>query len=750
MKKISFFLLLMCMSLAIVLAVEPAAAWFGAIPPANSAEDADKLAEGHFGKAIELLRQENYQDAIAEYNKVIKLLPKSKIAQDAQYWIGQTYFRMGQLDEALSIFEKLVKDYPGSAIVPVTQLMMARVQKEKESEKLRKAQRQVASQKGIIIDPNTGVKYTKTKTFVGKRDVIEYSTALNLSPNGKFLLSGNLVIPLDSGDPFELVDMPAGRSTWSPDGEKAAFYSKDAIWVIPVSPETGHSTGPPRKLIDGKYRFQHMVSWSPDGQKLVFARRDDEFNDDVWTISVKDGSLTQITNTPERELAPAWSPDGKTIAYGRPGKPHSLWLSSVDGETVRKIIDTERRWIPIWSPDGKWIFSFEKLRFISLADKKEYALTTPEAVGDFFSWSLDGKKMLFFHPSYDYRSALKVVSASGGPTLELGRGLTLWPYEHFWSPDNKMIITGGEDKEGDWTFWIIPLAGDEAFPLELDVSVTGEVEPSSLSPDCNKLLFSVEKSDGTEDLWMVPISLKDARTTGPAVMIFKGRQGGRGGSSSCSWSPDGSKIAISHEGDVWIANVKGGKPVQITKTPEVEGWPRWSPDGKMVQYIVQSGKGNILHVRPASGGKEIMRLEAFDDFVWSPDSKELAVAFKNNQLSVISMASRKTRRIAYLKDMGLNEVYDLLWSPDGKNLACVGYHIEKGQSGPIFIIPVEGGKATEVATDDNGWKYWLYWSPDSKWISYNSDGMVKTRPEGAIWEAEVKELLSGGKKDQKR
>jgi len=748
MKKISFLILAMCITLAIVLAVEPTSAWFEALPLANSAEDAGKLAEGHFGKAIRLLKQENFQDAIVEYEKVIKLLPKSKIAQDAQYWIGQTYFRMGQLDEALSIFEKLIKDYPGSAIIPVTQLMMARVQQEKENEKSR-AKRDATSDKKVIIDPKTGVKYTKTKTFTGKKDVIQGTTGLNLSPNGKFLLHGNLVIPLDSGDPFELVDMPTGRSTWSPDGKKAAFYSKDAIWVIPVSPETGQSTGPPKKLLDGKYRFGSNVSWSPDGQKFVFSSRDEEFTGDVWIISVTDGSLTQITSTPERELAPAWSPDGKTIAYERKGKKLSLWLSSVDGETARKIIDSDYRCAPIWSPDGKWIFLYETLRFIRLADKKEYSLTTPEEVGAFFSWSLDGKKMFFYHSSYDYRSVLKVVSASGGPTLELGRGLMLWPYEHFWSPDNKMIITEGEDKEGNYVLWIIPLTGGESFPIELDVTVTNPI-PLCLSRDCKKLLFSVKKSDGTEDFWVVPISLKETRTTGPAVMIFKGGQRGRGGSSSRSWSPDGSKIAISHEGNVWIANVEGGKPVQITKTPEVEGWPRWSPDGKMVYYIVQSGKGNILHVRPASGGKEIMRLEAFDDIAWSPDGKELAVAFKKDQLSVISMASGKTRRIADLKDMGLTEVYDLLWSPDGKNLACVGYHIEKEQSGPIFIIPVEGGKATEVATDDKGWISWLYWSPDSKWISYNSDGNVKTRSEGTIWEVDMKELLSKGKKEQKK
>jgi hypothetical protein len=38
----------------------------------------------------------------------------------------------------------------------------------------------------------------------------------------------------------------------------------------------------------------------------------------------------------------------------------------------------------------------------------------------------------------------------------------------------------------------------------------------------------------------------------------------------------------------------------------------------------------------------------------------------------------------------------------------------------------------------------IAWSPDRKWISYNCDGMVKSRPEGAIWKADVSELLSAG------
>ena len=161
----------------------------------------------------------------------------------------------------------------------------------------------------------------------------------------------------------------------------------------------------------------------------------------------------------------------------------------------------------------------------------------------------------------------------------------------------------------------------------------------------------------------------------------------------------------------------------------------------MIQTVVKSGDEHFLHIISASEGQQIKKLENLYDLTWSPDGKELAVAFRNNHLSVISITGEKTRQIADLKDMGLAEVYDLKWSPDGKNIACVGFHTEKQKSWPIFIIPAEGGKVMEVASDDQGWKDWLYWSPDSKWISYHSDGMLKTRPESTMWEADFEEIL---------
>ena len=730
MKKEAIFLILLVI--------------FAASIFADTTMPVNKKAEQHFEKANELLKRMDYQGAIAEYSKVISLSSNSKIVQDAQYWIGQSQFRTGQFDDAKATFTKLIETYPSSAIIPVTNLMVERVEQAKENEEIKRAMDD-ATDKGFVIDPDTGVKFSKTRSLTGKKDVIGYTVGLNLSPNGKFLLHGGLVIPLDSGDPFQLVDMPALRGTWSPDGKKVAFFSKDAIWIVPVSPDTGQSTGPPKKLLDGRFRFQRPVSWSPDSQKLVFARFVEASNWDVWTISVTDGSLAQITSNPDAaEGAPAWSPDGKTIAHGMLKDRYNLCLTSAEGGAPRKIFEPGWKCVPIWSPDGKWIIlepgRDKILRFIRLSDNKEYTLTTPKPVGNFFSWSPDGKKMLFYNPPYVQKSILKVVSASGGPSVELGRHTLLWPYGQWWYSDSRTIIVEGQDQRGDPALWIVPLSGREPIQLTIDFHVDAKPVPYSLSHQWDKVVFGVMNSDDTEDYWVAPVSLQEARTTGPAVMVFKGRHEGRGGVYARSWSPDGSKIVMSHEGDIWIAKTEGGDPIQITQTPEVEGWPRWSHDGKQLYYIIKTGRENTVYSIPASGGEPRKVLDNFYDTAWHPNSRRFVAATRDGNFR-IGTTEDITRVVANFKDVGLDDVHDICLSPDGKHIACIGRQAGKGYAGPVLVISVDDGTTTRIATDDDGAKYWLSWSPDGKWISYNSDGPVKVRPEGTLWEADFDEIL---------
>jgi Tol biopolymer transport system component len=733
----------MCISIALVLVVALEAGWFTTLPLENSALGSDKLAEKHFGKAIGLLKQENYQEAIAEYNKVIKLLPDSLIAQDAQYWIGQTYLRMGELDKALSIFGKLI----------VTQLMIARVQQAKESKKLQ-AKRNAALDKKVIIDPKTGAKYTKIGALSGKKDVATYSS-LSLSPNGKFLLHEGIVIPLKGEESFDLVDTEAWRGVWSPDGKKVAFSSGGAMCVIPVSPETGRPTGPAKKLLEGKYKFGSKMSWAPDSERIVFARRDEKSQGDIWVLSVKDGTLNKITDNLEVEMNPSWSPDGKTIAYN--WGDSEIRAISPEGGKSRKIADVKFGRKISWSPDGKWLFyrgsaERRKRHLIRLTDEYKFDIDLPKEVGGFFSWSSDGKKMLFYRPSYAELNVLKVVSASGGPSFQLGRKLKLSPYTQFWSPDSKMIITDGiKHGPGDSGVWIIPLAGAEPIPLKLNVSLQGKLHSLALSPDREKLLFSVEQGDGKEDLYVIPISLKEARSTGPPVLVFSEWDCWHG-LENWAWSSDGKELAVIHKKDIWIMSSEKGRPVQITKTSEGEILPEWSPVGEMIVYVVGVERGKMnLQVISASGGDPTKILDncGFWSHAWSPGGKEI-VSESEGMILAIPIDGGKARKIIDLEEQGVDGGRGLCWLPDGKHLAFIGQNMGKRQPTRIFVVPAKGGKVTELASDDDGWKDWIYPSPDGKWISYNAEGYIKTRPEGTIWEVDVEELLKGVKEQQEK
>lgn len=67
--------------------------------------------------------------------------------------------------------------------------------------------------------------------------------------------------------------------------------------------------------------------------------------------------------------------------------------------------------------------------------------------------------------------------------------------------------------------------------------------------------------------------------------------------TGATWSPDGRFIAYSSDRggkyDIWIQQISGGDPIQITKGPGQNWMPDWSPDGKYIAYRSEEGEGGI-------------------------------------------------------------------------------------------------------------------------------------------------------------
>jgi TolB protein len=72
----------------------------------------------------------------------------------------------------------------------------------------------------------------------------------------------------------------------------------------------------------------------------------------IWSISSGTRGLTQLTNAPYGATFPAWSPDGKEVAYTAPDKNNNLyiWIMESDGSNQRQLTEGQQ---PRWSADGK-------------------------------------------------------------------------------------------------------------------------------------------------------------------------------------------------------------------------------------------------------------------------------------------------------------------------------------------------------------------------------------------------------------
>jgi len=96
-------------------------------PPEPSGEE-----QAEYEKALAILREGRYADAAATFNQFLASYPGSAYADNASYWLGETYYVTRDFDRALATFDKLINSHPQSPKLPDARLKMGYIHYEKK------------------------------------------------------------------------------------------------------------------------------------------------------------------------------------------------------------------------------------------------------------------------------------------------------------------------------------------------------------------------------------------------------------------------------------------------------------------------------------------------------------------------------------------------------------------------------------------------------------------------------------------
>ena len=407
---------------------------------------------------------------------------------------------------------------------------------------------------------------------------------------------------------------------------------------------------------------QSEPAWSPDGKWIAYiSDYDGDEQWDIFLVSPITGQVINLTGTRDvAEIDPAWSPDGKVLAYAskpRNSSSYEIHLVSLDhGMALELTANTDKQLSnvhPLWSRDGKSV-AFTRVR----ADEKD---------SDVFVARLA-----------DEAGPRKLTAHEGEKTFSA----------EAWSPDDKSLLVTSNAKNGYENVAAIDVQSGK---LDWITSDKWETSAAGYSPD-GKTIVVHSNVDGSGEIQFVSRDRKARALPLPSGM-----------NQSLAWpaafSPDGKRLAYYHDGsdsprDVWMLDVKTGKshrvtdslvgglrsddltPAQLVHFPSRDRkWtlsafvfipPNWKPDGR---------HPGVVYVH---GGPEAQFQNEFNATVQLLVSEGYAVIAPNYRGST---GYGKAYQDANRFDMGGADLQDVLAAADflratgfvdGKQLAIMG------------------------------------------------------------------------------
>jgi tricorn protease len=479
-----------------------------------------------------------------------------------------------------------------------------------------------------------------------------------LSPDGgrvAFSWQGDIWLARSDGGAAQRITANPGyddRPIWFADGKRLAFTSdregSDDVFVVELG------GGPPRRLT---YHEATDVARGVLGEGVVFTSRRHEAwdrKDAVYVVPISGGTERLLCRVLALEAVP--SPDGRYLALVRGGTPaerrhyrgaanRDLWLYELGTGKIERLTHTE--WDEdgvAWAGDGALVFRSDNggedrnLFRLDLATRKVTQLT--------------------HHEGADIRAPS--TSASGKLAA-----YELW--DAVWT-----VPTDGSAEPHTLAFEV---PGEALEPPVTRADIKDQAEQLAVSPDTSQVALVLRG-----DIFVVAKRGKELASVAPAPTVRVTDTTAR--ERDVTWSPDGLQLVYASDrfGQLDLFSVRpadreDGKfyrtrtfaEKRLTRSPEDEHEPSFSPDGKLLAYV--RGKGDLV-VAHADGSDPKILFQHWGriSFSWSPDSRWLAFSREdqafNQEVWIVPATGGEAVDVSQHPGADSGPV----WSPDGRRL----------------------------------------------------------------------------------
>jgi len=403
------------------------------------------------------------------------------------------------------------------------------------------------------------------------------------------------------------------EGTWmsldvSPDGKRIVFDLLGDLYQMPIKGANGTGKrGYPKKLTSGP-AWDMQPRYSPDGKSIAFTSdrngKSKKAGDNIWTLPLKGGDPTQITDETYRLLnGPAWSPDGeylvarKHFTSRRSLGAGEMWMFHHDAvskdasggvQLTKRANDQKDVNEPVFSPDGKFLY---------------YSMdVTP---GNEFEYDKDSTQGIY---------AIKRLELATGETETLirGPGGACRPTP---SPDGKTLafVRRVGAKTGLHLFDLESGSVQLVYDLlERDMqeawAIHGVYPAFSWTPDGESIIAWAKGKIrriqvATGNAKVIPFHIKDKRTIKPPVRFPVEVGSDQFDVRMLRWvsvAPKGDRVVYQALGHLYVKELPNGKPRRLTQqNSHFEFYPSFSRDGNYVVYTTWNDR-TLGSVRIAS------------------------------------------------------------------------------------------------------------------------------------------------------